>query len=337
MDAGLKRQLKKTALISIPMIVLMVTTPVFLLAKLPIHYYLLICFLGLPGPSLIWFFHYQILLRTKSSFLHGWFRVVLVSLIMSASLFVIIEIINPQIRINDWAIDARLPRYHIFRTMIITVVNIFVYILSDLIITRSRRQKLDEENHLLRIANLESRFRLLKDQINPHFIFNALNTAKSLVRNNPVVAEEYIVQLSELLRAGIASKDSSVPLAEELDLAGKYISLQQKRFGEALVYDVQPSLKNKEGKLPHFALVTLLENAVKHNAMTVDEPLTIRVEEQDGRIVVRNTLREKIRIGNDSGTGLNNLDERYRLLGSEPLRVEKSGKDFVVSIKLLES
>jgi len=219
-----------------------------------------------------------------------------------------------------------------FHLILFFAVDTVLLIVQDLVVIRERKAAVDLENVELRMRNVEAANLLLKQQVQPHFLFNSLSTLKSLIRFSPADAEEYVVKLSNVLRTTMAAHASAlVTVEEELGLCRDYLEMQRIRFGEALRFTV---MVEEKGLLPVFAVQGLIENAIKHNVLTKDRPLWIRVEGRGGRIGVVNNLqpRDRVELG---GMGLTNLRERYRALGGGEVVVEKTEIDFSVEIPVL--
>ncbi|MBI3235053.1 MAG: histidine kinase, partial [Bacteroidetes bacterium] len=220
-------------------------------------------------------------------------------------------------------------------------INLFVIILTEIAILRDRKQKIETENTILRLANLEARHSQLKQQLHPHFLFNSLNILNSLIRKNPAQAEEYLVKLSELLRFTIYSnKQATVSLARELELSINYLNMQKVRFNEALdvSIDVDPVMQ-QDGYVPVYSIQLLIENAIKHNILTAQKPLHISItgDIKMNSVTVANNIQSKLTVEDESGVGLSNLAERYRLLGNKPINIVKDAKKFSVIINVLEN
>lgn len=182
------------------------------------------------------------------------------------------------------------------------------------------KERLLEENELLHQENLMARFETLKSQVDPHFLFNAMNTLYTLVETEPAKAREFIASFSALYRQVLNSRERTiVPVQEELQLARHYVFLQHIRFGNSLVVDIDVPASALSGYLPPFTLQMLLENAIKHNVISAAKPLHISVTAQNGRLIVRNDLRPRGGASAGTGTGLENIRRRYAMLGaSEP-------------------
>jgi sensor histidine kinase YesM len=157
-----------------------------------------------------------------------------------------------------------------------------------LIDTRETKLQLENENNQLKISQLEAQLAQLKNQINPHFLFNALSSLKSLMKRNPEIAEGYLMKLSNFLRISINQNKDLVLLEEELQLCNDYIDLQKMRFQEGIKYSVDIDKNALRYRIPFFALQSLLENAIKHNAISAVSPLHIRVKVKDNWVEVSN-------------------------------------------------
>lgn len=189
----------------------------------------------------------------------------------------------------------------------------------------------------LQITNTETLNQLLKQQIQPHFLFNALNTLKSLIKKQPSIAENYLMQLSDFLRASVSGyRSDTVSVQEELNLCSNYMEMQKTRFGDALKYEVDvPDRYLNQFFVPFFSLQPLLENAIKHNELTKEKVLTIHLFVEGDFIVVSNNLQKRKEVHSSIGNGLKNLNERYKLLYNQDIEVKETEKDFIVRIKLI--
>lgn len=218
-------------------------------------------------------------------------------------------------------------------------INIIILVLVEMIILKVRKQQIEHENDRLRLANLEARHNQLKQQLHPHFLFNSLNTLKTLISRKPEQAEDYLIRLSDLLRFSIyANKEEVVTVEKELELCINYLHMQQVRFGEALQYTIHvPDPMKSTSKVPVYSIQLLVENAIKHNSFTVQQPLQIDIsaDQLTERIRVKNNLQQKLTIEDGNGVGLSNLFERYRLLGKAGLELSRGQDEFSVTIKVL--
>ena len=214
-------------------------------------------------------------------------------------------------------------------------INTLILILSNLIILQFQKESAELEVKQLKVNNLEAQKMILIQQLQPHFLFNALSTLKSLIRENPSNAEDYTVRLSDFLRYSVQAKNNEVvSLAEELIFTNNYIELQKVRFGESFTYEINIPEQFLMKKIPVYALQTLVENAIKHNAFTDKKPLSIKVLVEENRIKIMNNIMQKT-LQIPSGMGLENLNQRYKLIANSEIEIVKSDKNFAVFIDLI--
>lgn len=222
-----------------------------------------------------------------------------------------------------------------YRIIAICAINAIILIIINSIVLQEQKADVEKEVEKLKIVNLETQKQVLLQQLQPHFLFNALSTLKSLIRDNPDEAENYSVKLSEFLRYSIqANQLEEVVLEEELLFTQDYIDLQKVRFGSALVYNIaiQPHLLRL--KVPVYAIQTLVENAIKHNAFTEKKPLTISISSSENRLKVENNRSPK-QLVHYSGTGLNNLNQRYLMISGQGIEIVEQVTRFTVYLNLL--
>ncbi|NJO89437.1 MAG: histidine kinase [Chloroflexia bacterium] len=196
--------------------------------------------------------------------------------------------------------------------------------------TLTREQKLKEEKLIFK-------YETLKNQVNPHFLFNSLNTLSSLVYSNPELSEEFITKLSSIYRYILENKDAElITLKKELNFAKDYFYLQQIRDGNKINLSIE--LNNFNFNILPISLQILIENAIKHNIASRDMPLNIRIlQSNNDYVVVENNLQEKNMISDSTGLGLTNLAERMRLITNREVIVNKTTDKFFVSIPLVKT
>ena len=183
----------------------------------------------------------------------------------------------------------------------------------------------------------ENELKLLRSQIDPHFLFNNLNTLDSLIDSNPTKAKEYINRLSLIYRYLIKTKDAEVmELADELELAKNYIFLIETRFGNDYEFIIEENISLTDKFIPTGTLQSLLENVVKHNKSDGTKPIKTTIQINEGWIIITNT-KSKIKSKQESfGTGLKNLKARYQLLSDEKIQVHNMDTKFEVFIPIIE-
>lgn len=173
------------------------------------------------------------------------------------------------------------PRFFFFPMALRSLtINLIVLTLCELVFLYFRKQEIEHENIYLRQMNLEAKNNQLKMQLHPHFLFNSLNTLRLLLKKDTVKAEDYLLKLADMLRfSTTAALQNVVAVEDELKLCMSYLEMQKVRFGDMLHFIVtNQNLYQAKGKLPVYALQLLAENAIKHNAFTNEEPLTIFID-----------------------------------------------------------
>ena len=193
------------------------------------------------------------------------------------------------------------------------------------------------EAEQLKSEKLASQNQFLKDQLNPHFLFNSLNVLSNLVYESADRSAEFIQQLSKIYRYVLdVQQEQLVSLKRELDFAEHYLSLQKIRFENSLEYFIDVR-ENQNLFLPPLSLQLLLENAIKHNIASREKPLKIMIQQENDSLIVRNVLQPKIsleRSGN--GIGLENINKRYALLSDKSPSIQKTASEFIVTLPLLQ-
>lgn len=219
------------------------------------------------------------------------------------------------------------------------VMNTMVMVLHDSVLLYENKLRTDLELSRLKAANAEAANLLLKQQIQPHFLFNALNTVKALYHKDPRIADTYIVHMANFLRASIYHHTANVSsLEDEVQLLYDYLEMQRIRFGAALDCTVMLSEASlKSFWLPSFSLQPLLENAIKHNDFTRQDPLRVTLSEENGWLTISNNLQKKRMKVASVNYGLANLAERYQLWSGDEIIIREEQHTFSVSIKLLKN
>ncbi|MFT5737654.1 MAG: two-component system LytT family sensor kinase [Maribacter sp.] len=185
-------------------------------------------------------------------------------------------------------------------------------------------------------STASAKFDALKNQLDPHFLFNSLNVLTSLIDEDPYQAQKFTTSLSKVYRYVLEQKNKDlVSVDEELQFAKTYVRLLKMRFEDSIIFDVPDAAKNLEAKIVPLSLQLLLENAVKHNIVTSKKPLHIKVEEIDDMLVVSNNLQEKQVINKSTGVGLQNITQRYDILTDREVGIKKTSDHFKVYLPML--
>jgi LytS/YehU family sensor histidine kinase len=196
-----------------------------------------------------------------------------------------------------------------------------------------RQAAIDAEH--MRNEQLSWKYQSLKDQLNPHFLFNSLNVLSNLVYEDADQANAFIEKLSKIYRYVLdVQYEELVGLDQELAFAKNYLELQELRFGSKLSYVINVNESVKYA-LPPLTLQLLLENAIKHNAATKDKPLLISITMDGDLLKVTNTHNPRATEPEESGIGLKNIKERYGFLTDREVVIEKNEALFEVNLPLL--
>jgi two-component system LytT family sensor kinase len=208
------------------------------------------------------------------------------------------------------------------------------FLIGGLIFFYVQWQETLKNEQKLREEKLVFQYETIKNQVNPHFLFNSLNTLSSLINGN-ARAEDFIHKLSSIYRYILENRNvDQVGLEEEIEFTKNYFSLQKIRDEEKVSLEIRPVDTKKYRILP-ISLQLLLENALKHNSATRDHPLTITIYTEDNFIVVKNNLQKKLNIEGSPGTGLRNLGERLKLITDREMKVIETSDEFIVKIPLI--
>jgi sensor histidine kinase YesM len=219
----------------------------------------------------------------------------------------------------------------IYFSVIVTII-ISLILHSREFLLRGRQATLDKEAH--QKESIRAKYEALKSQVSPHFLFNSLNALTNLVYEDQDKAAKFIKQLSEVYRYVLDTRNVEVvPIEEEKRFLNSYLFLQQIRFGDKLKLEVD--LDKTRTLVAPLVLQMLVENAIKHNVISEEDPLHIRIFQQDGYIVVENDLRRKsVLIDHSPGVGLDNILRRYEFLSDKKVEVIKNER-FTVRLPVI--
>ena len=217
--------------------------------------------------------------------------------------------------------------------LIITVILISIEIGSQFFVNW-KASIIEVEKY--RTESAQAQLQNLKEQINPHFLFNNLSVLSSLVYKDQDKAVDFINQLSKVYRYLLDSKNTElISLEDELTFIKSYLYLLEIRFDTNIHFDIQIPQQSLNLFLPPMALQMLVENAIKHNEVSAEMPLTVLILAQNETIEVKNNLQARIHQEESSKTGLNNIRERYKHYTERKVEVINDHKNFVVRIPLL--
>ena len=198
----------------------------------------------------------------------------------------------------------------------------------------STKKEVVEQKLIAKSANAQ--FESLKNQLDPHFLFNSLNVLDSLIEENPVQAQRFTNSMSKIYRYVLEQKDKElVSVEEEIDFAKTYCELLKTRFEDAVTFDFNISEEDKKGFVVPLSLQLLLENSIKHNFATSSKPLNIKIFTEKGNLIIENNLQTRELPNKSTGVGLANIVSRYNLLTERNVFVEKSEAFFRVKLPIL--
>ncbi|HET7897747.1 MAG TPA: histidine kinase, partial [Flavisolibacter sp.] len=216
--------------------------------------------------------------------------------------------------------------------------TIFIYLfLTGLNIYQVARQKEAHAEQLQR-EFAQVRLQALKSQVNPHFLFNSLSVLSSLVHVNAELSEQFIHHLAKAYRYILEQKEARlVTLKEELGFLDAYFFLLQIRFDQKVRLEKMMDAEAGDLLLPPLTLQLLVENAVKHNKMSAQEPLVITVSTTGDTLIVENNRRQREQAESSTGVGLENIRKRYAILTERKPAIDKTEQSFRVQVPLLKA
>lgn len=226
----------------------------------------------------------------------------------------------------------------IFITVVlINVAALFITNFYEIFYLKAQQQDIEKRAEELNIAKTHAELVALKNQIDPHFLFNSLNTLSYLISSDPVNARLYNDTLAKVYRYILVNREKNlVSAADELEFLSNFFYLLKIRFDNAVNMIIEiKSMIAEELFLPPISLQILLENAIKHNELSCANPLTINVTVSSNYIVIRNRVMQKTYVPSSTGTGLHNLDNRYKLLTGRNIIVYKNSEYFTVKLPLV--
>ena len=225
-----------------------------------------------------------------------------------------------------------------------TIANYMVTILITFFVTLAfhafyfykayQENKVNQQKIIAGTASAQ--FESLKNQIDPHFLFNSLNVLSSLIEEDPIAAQKFTTSLSKVYRYVLEQKDKElVSVAEEIAFAKTYMNLLLMRFENSITFEIPEIIENDEAKVVPLSLQLLLENCIKHNVVSETKPLHIQISLQKGALVVSNNLQKKEVLSDRKGVGLENIVSRYGILTHRKVVVEASESEFKISLPIL--
>lgn len=217
-----------------------------------------------------------------------------------------------------------------------SIITLIVILTVHVIFFYKRYQENRVKEQKIIAGTASAQFETLKNQIDPHFLFNSLNVLSSLIEENPENAQRFTTSLSKIYRYVLEQKDKElVSVEEELSFAKTYMNLLKMRFENSVFYELPQSVPNNECRVVPLSLQLLLENTIKHNVVSPQRPLNIKIFVENGCLVVENNLQKKEVLQDRRGVGLQNIVSRYAILTARNVLVEETKDYFRVKLPIL--
>lgn len=216
------------------------------------------------------------------------------------------------------------------------IIGVVVASIFYIVLYYKKRQEVQVKEQKIIAGTASAKFDALKNQLDPHFLFNSLNVLTSLIEEDPYQAQKFTTSLSKVYRYVLEQKNKDlVTVDEELQFAKTYVRLLKMRFEDSIVFEIPEKSSDPEAKIIPLSLQLLLENAVKHNVVNSDKPLHLKVTEENEVLVVSNNLQEKQVVKKSSGVGLTNIQQRYGILTDRKVQINKTATEFSVALPML--
>jgi len=330
-------------LIGIPMIAFIINIIMFpdLFSTNKIHFLRHCGTVGLVFTSTYWFiFRYVVayLMRVYPNNSDTWKRITLQVVLMIVGYYIIKIFIN---YILDFCIPAEWHIDHIgeLSEIVGSFMSIFlIWAIYEGIIFYTKLQKSIQEKEQLQRANIQSQLEGLKNQVNPHFLFNSLNTLTYLIPEEPDKAVNFVQKLSKVYRYILEIRDQKiVTISDELEFLNAYVFLLKERFGENLNIDINIPDKFHQKKVVPLSLQILFENVIKHNIISTQKPLHINVSIEKNKLIVKNNLQKKNQVISSTSMGLQNIKNRYQFFTKKEVDVIVTTESFLVALPLVDN
>ncbi|WPU95043.1 histidine kinase [Mucilaginibacter sabulilitoris] len=216
------------------------------------------------------------------------------------------------------------------------LINLVFYMFIHLMYQNYKNQQVNIELERIKSDNLGAQYELLKQQINPHFLFNSLNTLKAMVETDDKNSVDFILKLANFYRFTLESRKLDlIHLSEELEIVDAYNFLLKARFEDGFTFTNTIDSEYLGTLIPPFTLQLLIENCIKHNVVSLERPLHIKLYTEDDSIVVENQLQLKKTEDSSLGVGLKNIDLRYMHLLNKKAEIITTDKIFKIKLPLI--
>lgn len=268
---------------------------------------------------------------TKKRIVIGFISSFFLSLFVIFLLRIFEEVVIENVSIKNFFLTES-PKNYIFSSIVTFVVVLFIHFIY--LYKYYQESRLKEQKIIAGTAN--AKFESLKNQIDPHFLFNSLNVLSSLIEENPENAQQFTTSLSKIYRYVLEQKDKElVTVSEELAFAKTYMKLLKMRFENSITFELPTDFENPEAKVVPLSLQLLLENTIKHNVVSENKPLHIKIYIKDNFLVVENNLQKKEVLQDRKGVGLQNIVSRYAILSERKVLIDENKETFAVYLPIL--
>jgi LytS/YehU family sensor histidine kinase len=216
------------------------------------------------------------------------------------------------------------------------LINLVCYMFLTLLQNNYTGQQVRLELEKVKSDNLGAQYELLKQQINPHFLFNSLNTLKSMAETNDSETVDFIMKLSDFYRFTLESRKLDlITVQEEMKIVDSYLFLQKARFGEGITFTNELNSEVLKTLIPPFTLQLLVENCIKHNIVSQSKPLHIKIYNSENKIIIENPVQKKMVTEDSLGVGLNNVKMRYKHLLEQEIEINSDEKIFQIKLPFI--
>jgi len=245
-------------------------------------------------------------------------------------IYVILQNVSLEVFFSDKMIWV-----HLFYIILALGVSTFMQARSFMVKWK-QASKFEITQQKIIAGTANAKFESLKNQIDPHFLFNSLNVLSSLIEENPDNAQRFTTSLSKIYRYVLEQKDKElVSVEDELSFAKTYMNLLKMRFENSLFYELPTTNINPDAKVVPLSLQLLLENTVKHNIVSEQKPLHIRIFIDGDYLAIQNDFQKKEVLQDRQGVGLQNIVNRYGIITNRKVLIEQNEKTFTVKIPIL--
>ena len=281
----------------------------------------------------VWYYNiYNLPKYSKHKLVNRFFEIKLLQSLLLGFVFIILLVGWHHFIFPDYDFKSMAIMFEFRGVLINLTICMFLYLLYQSYQTRLiviELQKVESDH-------LEAEYELLKQQVNPHFLFNSLSTLKSMIEIGEEHTTDFIIHLSDFYRFSLENrKQDVIPLREELKILHAYIFLLKARFEEGIQLIIELSNEVTQSQIPPFTLQLLVENCIKHNVISLDRPLIIKLYVEEDFLVMENKIQLKKIPEVSTGIGLENINERYLHLIQKKIMIVKDNNSFKVKLPII--